>query len=143
MATTTKETKAATKAVPLESMNLKTLRSEYNRIYGLETTSANKDYIRKKIEARRAELAQERAARRAEVNVERDPRPPPVGTVLEREFEGKVHKVTVRETGFEYRRQTYSSLSSVAKAISGVNWNGFGFFKLLASEAAATEEARS
>lgn len=139
MATTTKETKAK-KGMPLESMNLKLLRSEYNRIYGLETTSANKDYIRKKIEARRAELALERGTRRAEANVERDPRLPPVGTVLEREHEGKVHRVTVRETGFEYRRQTYSSLSSVAKAITGCNWNGFGFFKLLASDA-VTEEA--
>lgn len=141
MATTTKKTKE-TKGKPLESMNLKELRREYHLVFGLETTSTSKESIRKKIAARRSELAQERAARRAET-VERDPRLPEVGTVLVREHNGKKHRVTVRESGFEYLRQTYSSLSTVAKVITGCNWNGFGFFGLLGKKVAEAEEAAS
>ena len=142
MATTKKKTKE-TKGKPLESMNLKELQREYHLVFGLETTSTSKESIRKKIAARRSELAQERAARRAEANVERDPRLPKVGTVLVRSHNGKKHRVTVRETGFEYLRQTYSSLSTVAKVITGCNWNGFGFFGLLAKDATRAEEATS
>ena len=142
MATTKRKTPDS-KGKPLESLNLKELRREYHLVFGLETTSTSKESIRKKIAARRSELAQERAARRAETNVERDPRLPDVGTVLVREHNGKKHRVTVRETGFEYLRQTYSSLSTVAKVITGCNWNGFGFFGLLGKKVAEAEEATS
>ena len=46
----------------------------------------------------------------------RDPRLPPVGTVLRREFKGEVIAVTVRENGFEWNGETYRSLSAVARA---------------------------
>jgi hypothetical protein len=32
--------------------------------------------------------------------------------------------------GFEYDGQRYESLSKVARAISGTNWNGYLFFSL-------------
>jgi hypothetical protein len=126
----------------LDTKNLKVLRSEYARVYGLTTTSSNKDYLRKRIAARRAELALERTTRRLEAAPERarDPRLPAAGTVLEREHDGKTYKVKVLEHGFEYARQTFTSLSSVAKAITGTNWNGFGFFGL---GSATNEGARS
>jgi hypothetical protein len=111
-------------APALDTKNLKVLRSEYARVYGLTTTSSNKDYLR-------LEAAPERA---------RDPRLPAAGTVLEREHDGKTYKVKVLEHGFEYARQTFTSLSSVAKAITGTNWNGFGFFGL---GSATNEGARS
>ena len=127
----------------LETMNLTTLRREYHRVFGLETTSKSKDYLRQRISARRAELARERATAQADSGQarERDPRLPAVGTVLEREHDGTIHKVKVTAVGFEYRRQTYPSLSAVAKAITGTTWNGYGFFGLLA--AAESEEAAS
>jgi hypothetical protein len=143
MATTKKKQTKETTGKALESMNLKELRREYHLVFGLETTSTSKESIRKKITSRRSELAQERAARRAEASVERDPRLPDVGTVLEREHGGKKHRVTVGETGFVYLRQTYSSLSTVAKVITGCNWNGFGFFGLLGKKTAEAEEAAS
>jgi hypothetical protein len=135
--------KTETDGKPLESMNLTELRRTYHLVYGLETQSKDKDSIRKKIVARRSELARERAARRAEANEERDPRLPDVGTVLVREHNGEKHRVTVRDAGFTYQGHTYSSLSSVAKAITGCNWNGFGFFGLLGKKAAGAEEAAS
>jgi hypothetical protein len=60
----------------------------------------------------------------------RDERVPPPGAVLVREFKGREHRVTVRANGFEYRGDTYRSLSAVAHAISGSHWNGFHFFGL-------------
>jgi hypothetical protein len=129
------------KEMNLETMNVTALRREYHRVFGLETTAKSKDYLRKRISARRTELAQERAARRNEEGAERDPRLPAVGAVLTREHEGKVHHVKVTDVGFEYKRQTYTSLSAVAKAITHTNWNGFGFFGLL--ERAPAEQSES
>ena len=51
-----------------------------------------------------------------------------VGTVLARTWRGTVHKVTVLSGGFEYRGQTYESLSGVAKLITGAKWSGPAFF---------------
>jgi len=62
--------------------------------------------------------------------VERDPRLPEPGTVLVREHGGVEHRVTVLADGFEYGGQRYESLSKVARAISGTNWNGYLFFSL-------------
>jgi len=45
----------------------------------------------------------------------RDERVPPPGAVLVREFKGREHRVTVRADGFEYRGDTYRSLSAVAQ----------------------------
>jgi hypothetical protein len=59
-----------------------------------------------------------------------DPRLPPPGTILKREYGGKVHRVTVLENGFEYRRQHYEALSPIANQIAGGGRNGFAFFRL-------------
>jgi hypothetical protein len=120
----------------LQALSLRALREEYARLYGVTTTSSSKDYLRKRIAARRREVAVERGARSGG----RDPRLPALGTVLAREQGGKTHRVKVAATGFEYARRTYRSLSAVAKAITGTNWNGFGFFGL---RSAAQQEATS
>lgn len=52
------------------------------------------------------------------------------GTVLVREHDGKRFAVTVVENGFAWNGKTYSSLTKVAKAITGTNWNGPRFFGL-------------
>ena len=67
---------------------------------------------------------------KASVVSERDPRLPPVGTVLTRSYQGTVYEVTILEKGVEYRGETYSSLSRVARLITGTAWNGFAFFGL-------------
>ena len=55
---------------------------------------------------------------------------PMVGTVLVREHNGIMHRATVLYKGYEYNGDTYKSLSAVAKAITGTNWNGNVFFGL-------------
>ena len=52
------------------------------------------------------------------------------GTVLVREYQGERHTVTVVADGFVWREQTYQSLSGIARAITGISWNGPRFFGL-------------
>ena len=58
------------------------------------------------------------------------PRLPPPGAVLTRTFKGADHQVTVLDEGFEYRGQRHTSLSQLAREITGTNWNGFLFWGL-------------
>lgn len=52
------------------------------------------------------------------------------GTVLVREHGEVVHRVMVLDEGYAWNGKTFSSLSAVAKAITGTNWNGQRFFGL-------------
>jgi hypothetical protein len=52
------------------------------------------------------------------------------GTRLIREWQGVEHTVTVLADGFEYQGRPYKSLSAVARAITGTQWNGPLFFGL-------------
>ncbi len=69
------------------------------------------------------------------------------GTVLVREYNGERQTVTVVPDGFLWRDTTYSSLSTIAQAITGTKWNGPRFFGLRVSShptnAAAAKESRS
>jgi hypothetical protein len=60
----------------------------------------------------------------------RDPRLPPVGTVLERSYRGQMVRVTVLTNGFAYQGEQYGSLSAIAQRATGTRWNGFHFFGL-------------
>jgi len=60
----------------------------------------------------------------------RDPRLPPPGNWIEREYKGQLLRVLVVADGFEYEGQRYRSLSAVAKAVTGSHINGFTFFRL-------------
>ena len=78
----------------------------------------------------KAEKAERRTRTAQRKSGERDPRLPAVGTVLEREHQGKKIRVTVLEDGFRYEGETYHSLSTVARVATGTIWNGFTFFKI-------------
>src|SRR5436853_69275 len=51
-----------------------------------------------------------------------------VGTVLVRDYHGQRHTVTVARDGFDWQGATYSSLSAIARAITGTAWSGPRFF---------------
>ena len=62
------------------------------------------------------------------------------GTVLSREWKGKMHRVTISADGFSWDGKTYKSLTQIAYAITGTRWNGprfFGFRNKSAREAEA------
>jgi Protein of unknown function (DUF2924) len=50
------------------------------------------------------------------------------GTQMIRQWRDATHTVTALAEGFEWNGCTYKSLSAVANAITGTNWNGFAFF---------------
>ena len=55
---------------------------------------------------------------------------PVAGTQLVREWQGVEHRVTVTEGGFLHGGKPYKSLSAIARAITGTQWNGWVFFGL-------------
>jgi hypothetical protein len=52
------------------------------------------------------------------------------GTVLVRDYQGERHTVTVTPDGFDWQGTTYTSLSAIARAITGTAWSGPRFFAL-------------
>jgi hypothetical protein len=50
------------------------------------------------------------------------------GTRIVREWKGKVHEVTITDSGFEYKGETFKSLSPIACRITGTHWSGPAFF---------------
>jgi hypothetical protein len=52
------------------------------------------------------------------------------GTVLIREYQGTRHTVTITPDGYVWEEKTYTSLTPIARAITGCNWNGPKFFGL-------------
>ncbi len=55
---------------------------------------------------------------------------PKIGTRYVREFQDKLHEVTVLESGYEYKDKTHRSLTEIAKVITGTKWSGPAFFGL-------------
>jgi hypothetical protein len=66
-------------------------------------------------------LARRDGARTAERNLK-------IGTVLVRDYQGRRHTVTVGPDGYVWEGTSYSSLSAIARAITGTVWNGPRFF---------------
>jgi Protein of unknown function (DUF2924) len=50
------------------------------------------------------------------------------GTILVREWNGRMQRVTVLAQGFAWNGKIYPSLSKIAFAITGTRWNGPKFF---------------
>ena len=69
-------------------------------------------------------------ARRDRTTAERNLK---VGTVLVRDYQGRRHTVTVEPEGYVWEGNPYSSLSAIARAITGTAWSGPRFFALKSS----------
>ena len=52
------------------------------------------------------------------------------GAILVREWKGKTHRITALKEGFAFEGKPYSSLSEIARLITGARWNGPRFFGL-------------
>ena len=139
----------------LTTMTASELAERYEAVYGEPPRSRHKDHLRKKVAWRIQELAEGGLSKRALARIEelapgapvrwrtprstataappasqRDPRLPEPGTTIARAYRGTDHTVTVLADGFEYEGVRYGSLSKIARAITGTNWNGFLFFQL-------------
>ena len=71
-------------------------------------------------------LARRDGARTAERNLK-------IGTVLVRDYQGRRHTVTVAPEGYVWEGNPYSSLSAIARAITGTAWSGPRFFAVKSS----------
>ena len=72
-------------------------------------------------------VSPEAAGKRAVEKSRKTVRP---GTVLAREWNGQMHRVTALAEGFAWKGRTYPSLSKIAFFITGTRWNGPRFFGL-------------
>lgn len=52
------------------------------------------------------------------------------GSLIVREHDGVLHQVVIVPDGYLWNGKTFSSLSTIAKKITGTNWNGPRFFGL-------------
>ncbi len=50
------------------------------------------------------------------------------GARLVRVWQNETYTVLILDNGFEWKGDRYGSLSTIAKAITGTNWNGWTFF---------------
>jgi hypothetical protein len=143
----------------LQVMSTGQLCERYQELFGEPVRTRHKTYLVRKIAWKLQALAEgdltERARRRAEeladdtevrvmppkavpkplkvrtdIKVVGDPRLPQPGTALVRKYKGRQVQVLVLSDGFEFNGEKYSSLSAVAKKITGTHCNGFRFFNL-------------
>ena len=151
----------------LDRMTTTDLREKYAELFGEPTAAGNRAWLARRVgwrlqalaegdlseraKARAAELARDADLRltppKEQPERERtaatpiaavlDPRLPGVGTVLTRRYKGADVRVKIAADGFEYQGERYSSLSAVAKAVTGTHTNGFLFFRLTRTGSAA------
>jgi hypothetical protein len=64
------------------------------------------------------------------------------GTRLVREWQGRTYEVLVLDDGFSWQGTSYSSLSALARNITGTAWSGPLFFGLKPNRTAALKPSR-
>jgi hypothetical protein len=141
----------------LRQSKVKALQARYRELFGEDSPSSNRAHLWRRIawrlQAREggelSERAQQRAVELADdaeirrraprgfwralegkssTGTHRDPRLPEAGSRLTRSYQQRTIEVRVLETGFEYNGAEYSSLSAIARQVTGTRWNGFLFF---------------
>lgn len=125
--------KASREVAALAAMTLAQLRSEWERRYGAAPRHRSADLLRRVLAWRiQADLhggfdapTRRMIQRGGPVQLAAT-----AGMRLAREWAGKRQEVVVIESGVVYEGVTFQSLSSVARHITGMHWNGPRFFGL-------------
>jgi hypothetical protein len=121
------------------------LEAEWRRLYRCEPPRISRDLLLRGIAYRRQELehgglgktTRRRLKTLAKMFRSKGRVAPDPGLALKpgarvvREWHGRTHTVTVTEDGFEYAGMNYSSLTKIAKKITGGHWSGPRFFGLV------------
>ena len=132
--------------VALKTTPTPQLKEQWRQLFEGEPPAFNRRYLESRLAYRIQELAygglKPDTVRRLEklgeeldggrVDVRKRPANdrPVSGTRLIRDYQGVEHCVTVRDNDFEYQGRPYKSLSAIARAITGTQWNGLAFFGL-------------
>jgi Protein of unknown function (DUF2924) len=149
----------AKEVAALKRMTTTQLRTRYAEVFHEATNANNKAWLLRRIAWRLQALAEgdlsERARQRAaelanDADLRTSPprekptvpirtqttpvkvagRLPHPGTIITRDYKGETLQVKVLPKGFEFEGEVYSSLSAVAKKITGSHTSGFLFFRL-------------
>jgi hypothetical protein len=124
----------------LQQMSLTELQEKWRDLYGSEPPKFRKAFLKRRLAFRiqelfyggledtvkaklRAMTKEDNQNKKSTPQVEVDGKILP-GTRFVREWKGQLYETTVREDGFEYNGQMYRSLSAIATAITGTQWNG-------------------
>ena len=132
----------------LPGLTLAQLRAQWQRQFGAPPALRSRDLFRRALAERlqmeafggnpayeqrlRAELARLSPGRKPVVDRPRYR----AGAMLEKVWQGRRHHVAVMANGYRWEGKTFSSLSAVARAITGARWNGPRFFGLRANDKA-------
>ena len=130
----------------LQAMSVKELKEKWASLFATVAPNNSRAFLEVRIASRIQELsygglsrdtrrtldmlADEVEGKLVRKSMAVDARNPMPGTKLLREWNGVEHMVTMLSDGYEWNSRKYKSLSAVAKAITGTNWNGFRFFGL-------------
>lgn len=130
----------------LKHMTVVELKTKWESLFGTPAPNNSRSYLELRLGYRIQELtlgglsretrrtldllADEIEGQAKHKSIIADPRNPVVGTRLVREWDGVEHTVTVMKAGFDWQGRKFKSLSAVARAITGTQWNGYRFFGL-------------
>ena len=119
----------------LANMSRPELCEKWRGLYGNEPPNSSKEFLCRRLSYRVQELFYGGLDADLQVVLTSDaPKARPKKSVLRdgakifRDWHGTRYEVTVRGNKYEYNGTLYRSLSGVAKAITGVLWNGKTFF---------------
>lgn len=135
-----------TRLAALKRMSVRELKAEWEALFNTPAPNNSRGYLEMRLAWRIQELtlgglsretrkvldllADEIEGRVGRKTIIADSRNPVVGTRLVREWDGVEHTVTVMKDGFDWQGRKFKSLSAVARAITGTQWNGYRFFGL-------------
>lgn len=130
----------------IKTMPTPALKAMWRDLYGSEAPPYNRRFLESRLAYRVQELAygglKPETVKRLDALARgvddtnpktrriRTDRKPVAGTRLLREYNGVEYVATVTVEGYEYQGRPFKSLSAVARAITGVQWNGWVFFGL-------------
>lgn len=118
----------------LESASLQELRAEWERRYGAAPELRSADLLRQILSWRIQTAADGGLDRTTRRMLKGEPAGPETflssGTVITREWKGEEHNVEIVDDGYLYGGRRWSSLSKIARHITGTRWNGPRFFGL-------------
>lgn len=121
----------------LQIMELDELKEKWRELYGKDAPDCGKVLLRRQLAFRIQELRYggiSETTQAALIEIGNTPKVKPnaggviPGTKFEREWKGRLFIVTAKDDGFELNGKNYKSLSGVAAAITGTQWNGKKFF---------------
>ena len=119
----------------IANMSRPELCEKWRDLYGNEPPNSSKEFLCRRLSYRVQELFYGGLDADLQVVLTSDaPKARPKKSVLRdgakifRDWHGTRYEVTVRGNKYEYNGTLYRSLSGVAKAITGVLWNGKTFF---------------